>query len=541
MRRVRLIILQTAPHGRRRAAAVVVLGLVMLFAVGVRTAAAVPTQPGAVTAPARVAAALPPGPDPVGAYEVASSQPGLVRVAGWSFDPDDPTTSLAMHVYVGGTAGSAGAEGRRAFTASLARPDVAAAYPGVGENHGLDVTFETAKLGTQLVCLYAINVGPGSNVLVGCNTVTIADPNPRGSFDVASSQPGLVHVAGWSFDPNVPTDTLTMRVFVGGSEQHAFTAAALRPDVAAAHPGVGDLHGLDETFETAQRAAQPVCLHAVNVGAGADIFLGCRTVDIADPDPVGSFDRLRSPDAGAVRVRAWAFDPNAPTAAATVRVYVGGHAGDRGVELHTFTAAAARPDVAVVYPDAGPAHGLDKTFTTAARGDQPVCVYVDNAGPGRHVQLGCKTVTIEGPLSGSPGTDVPTPGVPSGSNRVVGGSKRLRWRYAYTWHFRGGITRFSRMKVSFTGDTAGTTVVVSCHGRSRRSSRREGCPFGRRAFRPNHGVVTPTRLLSRPLRARTVILLTVMRAGRSVGKSIRVVTRRHAGPAQTRVKPSGGG
>jgi hypothetical protein len=232
-----------------------------------------------------------------------------------------------------------------------------------------------------------------------------------------------------------------------------------------------------------------------------------------------------------LEVRAWAYDPNAPTAPATVRVYVGGRPGDPAAELHTFSASASRADVGVLHPEAGSAHGVDETFTTAARGDQAVCVSVDNAGPGHEMQLGCKAVRIDG-------SDVPKPGVPSGTALVVGGSAQLNWKVAYEWLVRGDVTRLKRLRVIFTGSAAGVTVAVSCRASSTKGSR---CPFRRRAFKPSRGIVNLKRALSKPLPPRTVILLTVMRGGKPVGNSVRLVTRVGAGPVLTRVKPSSHG
>ena len=234
-------------------------------------------------------AAHAPGNYPVGAFDLASGAPGLVRVAGWSFDRDNPVYSLGMHVYVGGQAGQAGAEGH-AFSAAGSRPDVAAAYPGVGAAHGLDVTFATDKRGAQPVCLYAINIGGGDNVLLGCKTVNITDPNPFGSFDAADSPTGgTVRVRGWALDPNAITTSTAIHVYIGGTagsagaEGHAFTAAASRPDVAAAYPGAGDKHGLNTTITTSKRGTQKVCMYALNAGPGQNVSLGCLNVTIANP------------------------------------------------------------------------------------------------------------------------------------------------------------------------------------------------------------------------------------------------------------------
>lgn len=228
------------------------------------------------------------GANPTGAYDLAASPtPGQLRVAGWSFDRDNAAQSIEMHVYVGGPAGTAGAEGR-AFVANVSRPDVDAVHH-VGSAHGLDVTFDTNKRGAQQVCLYAINIGPGANVLLGCKVVTIADPNPIGAYDDASSPAGgKVHIAGWSWDPNDPARSIDMHVYVGGpagapgAEGRAFTANVSRPDVDAVHH-TGTKHGLDVTFDTAKRGAQQVCLYAINVGPGGNVGLGCKTVTIGAP------------------------------------------------------------------------------------------------------------------------------------------------------------------------------------------------------------------------------------------------------------------
>lgn len=231
----------------------------------------------------------PTGTNPAGAYDLlASPSPGTIRVAGWGFDRDAPAAPIQMHVYVGGPAGQAGAEGH-AFVADGSRPDVAAVHAGVGASHGLDQTFETSKRGSQSVCLYAINIGGGDNVALGCKSVTIGDPNPVGAYDLLSSPVGgQVRVAGWAFDPNAPTAAVQMHVYVGGeagqpgAEGHAFIANGSRPDVAKVHSGVGPDHGLDRTFATAKRGAQRVCLYAITIGPGVNVPLGCKTVGIAE-------------------------------------------------------------------------------------------------------------------------------------------------------------------------------------------------------------------------------------------------------------------
>ncbi len=131
--------------------------------------------------------------DPVGSLdEVSSPSPGKVKVRGWAFDRDALARSIDVHVYVGGGVGTAGVEGH-ALTANVSRPDVDSAH-GVGALHGFDSMLATNKRGRQDVCVYAINIGGGDSVELGCRAVTIDSPpvgsNPVGSIDEVSSPAG---------------------------------------------------------------------------------------------------------------------------------------------------------------------------------------------------------------------------------------------------------------------------------------------------------------------------------------------------------------
>jgi SpoIID/LytB domain protein len=95
--------------------------------------------------------------DPVGSLDVVSVGAGGVRVAGWAIDPNS-SDPIDVHVYVG----SAGTP----VEASTDRPDLAAAFPTSGTQHGFDVTVPGAA--GQQVCVYGINVGPGKNSSLGC-------------------------------------------------------------------------------------------------------------------------------------------------------------------------------------------------------------------------------------------------------------------------------------------------------------------------------------------------------------------------------------
>ncbi len=112
--------------------------------------------------------------NPMGRLERAvAGGRGKVVVNGWAFDPNARKTPVSIHVYVGGQAGEAGAVGVNAGKAKGRRNDVGRVHRGVGNFHGFSFTIATSKAGPQKVCVYAINIGRGTNVLLRCKTVNI--------------------------------------------------------------------------------------------------------------------------------------------------------------------------------------------------------------------------------------------------------------------------------------------------------------------------------------------------------------------------------
>lgn len=228
------------------------------------------------------------GPAPFGVFEsLTSPAPGRIRARGWTADPDAPTAPTAVHLWVGGRAGAAGAQ-RHVLTASGSRPDIAANYPTLGGDHGFDATLDVPRHGSQEVCAYAVNLGaPHSDTLLGCRTVAVASPDPFGRYEwVRSPRRGVIRVHGWALDPSAPTTPVTTYVVIGGrrgepgTEVRSIAANRRRDDVAWGYPHAGPNHGFNSEVTTSKTGRQTVCVYAKNVGAGQDTELGCRTVDI---------------------------------------------------------------------------------------------------------------------------------------------------------------------------------------------------------------------------------------------------------------------
>lgn len=209
--------------------------------------------------------------DAVGSFDGAASTQAGIRLQGWALDPDT-ASPVAVHFYDNGRIVTD-------TTANVSRPDVGRAYLGFGDSHGFDVTVANPTNGVHQICAYAISVGPGTNPQLGCRTVTVAGA-PDGSFDDARPTAGGVRVTGWALDGDARTTPLSVRVTVDGGAPTTVVANRSRPDVGAAFPGAGDLHGFDAVIPGSFGAGnRQVCVTALGIGSGPGTRnLGCRVV-----------------------------------------------------------------------------------------------------------------------------------------------------------------------------------------------------------------------------------------------------------------------
>ncbi len=113
--------------------------------------------------------------NPEGMVDKAVGGEGTISIKGWAFDRDNLNTSLEIHVYYGGPAGS-GAPAV-SIMANKMRTDVNEVY-GAGDYHGFESTFSVPNRGSVSVYVYAINIGSGDNVLIGSKTVEVSEVTP---------------------------------------------------------------------------------------------------------------------------------------------------------------------------------------------------------------------------------------------------------------------------------------------------------------------------------------------------------------------------
>ena len=221
-------------------------------------------------------------PDPVGAVDWVRGGIDTLTIAGWAVDPDGAEAPMTVHVYVDGTLVGAG-------QTTVARPDVAALYPGHGSMLGYHLTFP-AGAGSHRVCAYAINVNEGTvNPEIGCRTVTVLSHDPFGTVDAFERDSVLMVVRGWAFDPD--GGPIDYSLLVDGAEVLRLPATIERPDVAALYPSAGTVSGFEFELFSAWTPTQQACVVAHNIDAGTDREIGCAGAgsgrSFSDDGPVG--------------------------------------------------------------------------------------------------------------------------------------------------------------------------------------------------------------------------------------------------------------
>jgi hypothetical protein len=204
---------------------------------------------------------------PMASLDGVSAAGATVTVRGWAFDQDTPTNTIPVHVYIDGKGISIPANG--------SRPDVGKAFPPVGNAHGFSYSTQLSA-GPHEVCVFAIDSRNEGNRSLGCRKVTVTPYLPIGSLDEVSVSGSTISVRGWTFDPDTPTTTLRAHVYVS-TKGTSIAADGDRPDVGAAFPAAGSLHGY--TFATAAVSGDHrVCVYGIDSAGDGSTLLGCKTV-----------------------------------------------------------------------------------------------------------------------------------------------------------------------------------------------------------------------------------------------------------------------
>ncbi|MBI9114779.1 peptidoglycan recognition protein family protein [Sanguibacter suaedae] len=313
--------------------------------------------------------------NPVGVIDTVSSTSSTISFSGWARDPDS-TSPIRVHAYLDGRP-------MLAISADQPRADVQKSAPNeAGPRHGFSGSMP-ARAGKHTVCLYGINVGPGSNTVLGCRDVVVQNKVPIGVIDRAEPVgTDGIRVSGWMLDPDTDA-SISAHFFVDGRLVRGVLASEDRPDVGRIH-GRGSAHGFDVVIP-ATAGKHEVCVFAIDSNGGGNPRIGCRTVTVTNAVPIGVIDAVSASLSREVRIHGWALDPDTSDPV-RVHVYVD------GIPTQGLTADRMRSDIGRIY-GLGPMRGFDTSIRVDS-GRRVVCAYAIDASGGRNALLGCRTVVV---------------------------------------------------------------------------------------------------------------------------------------------------
>lgn len=209
--------------------------------------------------------------DPFGNPESVTVGRADATVKGWVIDPDTAaSTSALVRVTRGATTTD------HLLQANRSRPDVGRAFPGYGDLHGFEGRVPLGP-GTQDVCVWGTNIGPGWSQVVGCHRVTVTG-SPFGNLERVTGLTGAARVQGWAIDPD-STGPVSIELTGSNGSRVVVPASVSRPDVAKSYPAYGTAHGLDAQLPL-PRGRHSVCARALDTWGGTSTSLGCATVDV---------------------------------------------------------------------------------------------------------------------------------------------------------------------------------------------------------------------------------------------------------------------
>ncbi|MFC0526648.1 hypothetical protein [Phytohabitans kaempferiae] len=389
---------------------------------------------------------------PTGTLTQVQRVPAGVSVAGTASDDDAPSSPVSVDITIDG-----------ARVGTLVANQTGKRYSGV----------VPARAGSR-VCAIARDIGGGGDTTLGCVNTTIR-VDPFGAWEALWHDSGRVRVKGWAIDPDSTAALSVEARDNAGALLATIPANVNRPDIGQANAGYGDYHGFDAQLpEKPADGSHQICLTMVNLGAGTNTGLGCKSYTVKH-QPFGVFESLVR-DGEQLALRGWAADPDGPTAQIDVDYYID------GVLRGTERAGKVREDVANDWPGYGPYHGFETTLpANMSAGNHTVCVKARNilAGVDPATQIGCHTYSVKAAVA-TPRFDPAT--VASTSIRIDwaddpvaqgfriersadGGPWRMLGEWDYSWFVDSGLRPGHDYcyRVTASNDRPSSASAETCH------------------------------------------------------------------------------
>ena len=208
---------------------------------------------------------------------------------------------------------------------------------------------------------YAISSQPGNNMATSC-------------IDICEGGNMSVRVAGWAFDKDTPSQSLTIHVYVDDKFCCDFKANGNSPDVNSAY-GISGKHRFDKTFSVSP-GKHKVVVFALDSGGDYLCNSGNGPYDVtvtgANLTPNLCVDYCENRN-DSLYIQGWAFDGNASSKSLTIHVYVDGQF------FAEFVTTDNSPDVNSVYGISGN-HRFAKYFNVSPGSHKIIVFALDNEG-----------------------------------------------------------------------------------------------------------------------------------------------------------------
>lgn len=202
---------------------------------------------------------------PFGAFDGIQDVGGAIRVVGWAID-ENLRDGVEVRVFID-------QDPMVTTMANLHRPDVGAAYPYYGPDHGFDATIP-ATPGRHVVCVLAVDQGSQAARFLAFNVIDVAGPS--GTIDSAVGDVGSFTLIGWVINQHNPTQLATIRVLLDGVEVWSGVTNADRQDLPAI--GIPSNAGFSVSLPTTP-GLHDACVELVH-SSGRVVPLACRQVEV---------------------------------------------------------------------------------------------------------------------------------------------------------------------------------------------------------------------------------------------------------------------
>lgn len=254
---------------------------------------------------------------------------------------------------------------------------------------------------------YSLNAGTtGSNIYMHLTTAsTHKNASPIASLQsfTFSAKKRYAYVIGWAFDPDEPDLSSLIRAEVYSSNNQLYKSETFQTWVeysgANSIYNITGKHGFGNyvRLDDAPADTYTIKLYAEDLTGDPDTQIGeAQTVTITRNKPVSYLDAVETVDNG-IRVRGWAFDPEAPDEGVPIRVEVKRTNGSTYTTYNLEQTDVYRGDLNS-HPDYSQYnltgnHGFDITIPISDTNTYTVSVYADDLSEDGEVQVGTtKTV-----------------------------------------------------------------------------------------------------------------------------------------------------